>query len=98
MNEIETNKAKLVKYLIKNFYNEEENEVHLTNLDFGDYNVNLSGLKTDGGLDISYCEVKYDMNQSHQIVGLDLYQHSQNVGNNLDQTCQTVKGNTRQDK
>lgn len=85
-------KKELVRFLIENFGVEGSKWLDLSGLDFGDYLVDISHLKTTSSLFQGSQVVGRDLAQSHQKVNRVLFQHKQTVGRDLYQNEQDVKG------
>ena len=84
-------KKELVQIIKDNFTNE-DGEVNIYGMDFGNCDVNIGGLKTNGYLYQDYQKVGKTLYQDHQEVGRILFQSNQKVGGNLYQYSQKVKG------
>lgn len=90
------NKKELVK-LIKEYFTNENGNVDISNMDFGDASVDISKLKTKGSLFQDFQDVKGDLFQNLQKVQGDLTQNYQKVKGDLNQNGQKVKGDLHQD-
>ena len=69
-------KQELVK-LIKEYFTNENGDVDISKMDFGDASVDISKLKTKGSLFQDFQDVKGDLFQNFQDVKGDLYQNFQ---------------------
>lgn len=79
-------KAELVELIKENFYNEEEDLIDISDLEF-DCNVVIDGMKVKGNL-----------HQSSQKVGGDLFQNWHEVKGDLFQDNHKVKGDLYQNR
>lgn len=91
-------KEELVKLIYKNFYNEENNCIDLSGLDFTPYkcNVYTHQMKVDGDLSQGLQDVTKDLLQGSCQAKGTLYQVGQKVGKNLHQENQKVNGDLYQ--
>lgn len=89
MRDRRTRKQELSYFLYRNFYNEKENCIDLSDLDFRVFNCNVA---------VDNMQVKGSLTQSNQSVTCDLYQQDQNVRGDLYQDHQNVKGLLIQNK
>ena len=74
--------------LIKENFGDENKVIDISGMDFGDYTVNIAGLKTKKNLFQHYQKVGGMLSQSHQEVGLDLFQNNHEVGSSIYQDKQ----------
>ena len=79
-------KEEKVKWIIENCYNEKENLIDLTGLNFGDYKIYLSGM-TASTIDMNSCKAKTIGQYGHEA---NLIVQDFHVADKIHQTAHTA--------